>query len=178
MAITKEMQDAINDQINAELYSAYLYLSMGAYFADEGLTGFENWMRCQYMEETMHAMKMFNYVIERGGRVELKAIDQPAKTWNSYVEVMEEVLKHEQYVTSRINKLVSLSRKLEDYASESFLMWFIDEQVEEEASAEELLIKLKRVKDSPNALYQFDSQLATRVLAPDVVPVIMNQAVN
>ncbi len=177
MSIKKEMQDAINDQINAEMFSAYLYLSMASYFEDENLPGFSNWMRCQYMEETMHAMKFFNFLNERGGKALLQPIEGPDTTWGSYAELFDAVVKHEEYITGRINKLVTLSRKLEDYASESFLMWYVDEQVEEEDSANAILTKLKRIKDSSNALYQLDNELAGRALSVLAVPTIMGQPV-
>ena len=177
MAIKKEMQDAINDQINAEMFSAYLYLSMATYFDDEDLPGFSNWMRCQYMEETMHAMKFFNFVNERGGKVELKPIEGPDTSWNSYVEAFEAVVKHEEYITERINKLVSLSRKLEDYAAESLLMWYVDEQVEEEDTANNILVKVKRLKNDSNGLLRIDNELAARALSPAAVPTILAQSV-
>ncbi|HAK46923.1 MAG TPA: ferritin [Spirochaeta sp.] len=177
MSIKKEMQDAINDQINAEMFSAYLYLSMGSWFEDEDLPGFGNWMRCQYMEETMHAMKFFNFLNERGGRAELKAIEGPDISWKSYKEAFAAVVAHEEYISERINKLVTLSRKLEDYAAESFLMWFVDEQVEEEDEANKILAKLKRLKEDSNGLLRFDGELAGRVLAPAAVPTILDQPV-
>ncbi|MDC7127286.1 MAG: ferritin [Spirochaetales bacterium] len=175
MSIEKEMKDAINDQINFEMESAYLYLSMAAFFEDEELPGFANWMKCQYMEETMHAMKLFNFLIERGGQIKLKTISAPEGNWDSYSEVFEETLKHEEFITSKINKLVTLSRKLEDYASESFLMWYVDEQVEEEDSVKKILTKLNRIESNANALYQLDSELSSRALSPLAVPTIMGQ---
>jgi ferritin len=175
MSIKKEMQDAINDQINAEMFSAHLYLSMASWFEDEDLPGFSNWMRCQYMEETMHSMKFFNYLNERGGRAELKAVEGPDISWGSYKEAFEAVVKHEEYISGRINKLVTLARKLEDYATESFLMWYVNEQVEEEDSANEILTLVKRVKQDSNALFMVDNQLAARALSPAAVPTILGQ---
>jgi len=177
MSIKKEMQDAINDQIQAEMFSAYLYLSMASWLDDEDLPGFSNWMRCQYMEESMHAMKFFNFLNERGGRAELKAIEAPDTKWNSYIEAFEAVVKHEEYISGRINKLVTLSRKLEDYATESFLMWYVDEQVEEEDSANEILSKVKRIKTDSNGLFMLDKELAARALSPAAVPTILAQPV-
>ena len=177
MSIKKEMQDAINDQINAELFSAYLYLSMASWFDDEDLPGFSNWMRCQYMEETMHAMKFFNFLNERGGRAELKAIEGPDIKWNSYVEAFKAVVAHEEYISERINKLVSLSRKLEDYATENLLMWYVDEQVEEEDTANQILSKLKRLKEDSNGLLRYDSEMGARALSAQAVPTILDQAV-
>lgn len=177
MAIKKEMQDAINDQINAEMFSAYLYLSMAAYFDDEDLPGFSNWMRCQYLEETMHAMKFYNFINERGGRVELKALEGPEIKWDSYVDAFEAVVKHEEYISDRINKLVTLSRKLEDYAAESLLMWYVDEQVEEEDTANNILVKVKRLKNDSNGLLRIDNELAARAVSPAAVPTILAQPV-
>lgn len=178
MSIKKEMQDAINDQINAEMFSAYLYLSMASWFEDEDLPGFSNWMRCQYMEETMHAMKFFNFVNERGGKVELKPLEGPDTSWDSYVDAFEAVVKHEEYITERINKLVTLSRKLEDYAAESLLMWYVDEQVEEEDTANNILVKVKRLKNDSNGLLRIDNELGARALAPAAVPTILAQSVG
>lgn len=177
MSIDKKMQEAINDQINAELYSAYLYLSMASHFEDLNLKGFANWMRCQYLEETMHAMKFFNFVNERGGRVTLKPIAGPEVSWDSFVAVFEHVADHEAHVTSLINNLVHIARGLNDYASDSFLMWFVDEQVEEEASADEILTRLKMIGNDANALYTLDTELKARVPAPAVVPIVLGQAV-
>lgn len=171
------MQDAINDQINAEMFSAYLYLSMASWFDDEDLPGFSNWMRCQYMEETMHAMKFFNFLNERGGRAELKALEGPDTSWKTYVDAFEAVVKHEEYISGRINSLVTLSRKLEDYATESFLMWYVDEQVEEEDSANQILAKLRRLKEDSNGLLRFDGELGARALSPLAVPTILSQPV-
>ena len=176
MAMNKEMTDAFNEQINAEMFSAYLYLSMGSWFEEKSLNGFAGWFRCQYLEENMHAMKMYNFVNERGGRVILKPIEGPDTEWKSYVDVFTQVLEHEEHVTSLINGLMARSRKLNDYASESFLMWYVDEQVEEEATAGELLAKLKLIGDNPNALIQMDKELAARAPSPNVIPIHMNQA--
>ncbi len=177
MAIAKEMQDAINEQINAELYSAYLYLSMSSWFEDQNLSGFSNWMRCQYLEETMHAMKMYNFVNERGGRVTLKPIAGPEVDWEAPDTVFEQVAEHEAHVTALINNLVSIARKLNDYASESFLLWFVDEQVEEEDTADDILTRLQMIKGDNNALYTLDTEMKGRVPAPVVLPTILGQAV-
>ncbi len=178
MSIKKEMQDAINDQINAEMFSANLYLSMATWFDSEDLPGFSNWMRCQYMEETMHAMKFYNFVDERGGKGEIKALEAPDTTWNSYVEAFEAVVKHEEYISDRINKLVTLSRKIEDYATENFLMWYVTEQVEEEDTANQILVKLKRLKDDSNGLLRYDTEMGARTLNAQAVPTILNQAAD
>lgn len=164
--MNKNVEKAINDQINAEMYSAYLYLSMAAQFEDMSLEGFANWMSVQAQEEMSHAMKFYSYINERGGRVLLKAIDAPPTSWDSPVVMFEEVLSHEQKVTSLINGLVDVAQKEKDRASESFLTWFIDEQVEEEATAEALLQKLKMVQDAPGAMFMMDKELGQRVFTP------------
>jgi len=162
MLINKEIEKAINDQINAELYSAYLYLSMAAYFESENLKGFANWMQVQAKEEVEHAMKFYSYLNERGGRVFLSEIKKPETEWDSPLAIFEHVYEHEKGVTERIYKLVDLATSKNDHATKSLLNWFVDEQVEEEASANEILEMLKRVKDSPNALFMLDSRLGGR----------------
>ena len=178
MSIDKNMEHAINDQIQAEMFSAYLYLSMGSWFEEQNLMGFANWMRCQYLEETMHAMKFYNFVNERGGRVTLQPIEGPDTNWTSIVEVFEKVGEHEAYITSRINKLVALARSINDFASDSFLMWYVDEQVEEESVADELLSRLKMIQGDANALYTLDTELKARVPAPAVLPTILGASVT
>ena len=164
--ISEKMQDAINDQINAELYSAYLYLSMQAYFDAENLPGFANWMGCQAQEEVVHAMKFFHYVKERGGRVVLKAIDGPQTQWDAPLAVLEATYAHEQVVTGRIHDLVKLAREEGDPASEIFLQWYVTEQVEEEASADEVIQKLKMLAGAPGGLFMVDRELARRTFTP------------
>lgn len=178
MALDKKMAHALNEQINAEMYSAYLYLSMGSWFEEKGLLGIAHWFRCQYLEENMHGMKMYNFVFERGDRVSLKAIDDPKTEWTTYLEVFQEVAEHEAHVTSLINNLVRLARELNDYASESFLMWFVDEQVEEEATAGELVSRLKLIGDNPNALLMLDNELKSRGVSPNVLPIHLGEPVT
>jgi ferritin len=178
MSIKKEMQDAINDQIQAEMFSANLYLSMATWFDSEDLPGFSNWMRCQFLEETMHAIKFYNFVDERGGKAEIKALESPDTSWNSYVEAFEAVVKHEEYISERINKLVTLSRKVEDYATENLLMWYVNEQVEEEDTANNILVKLKRLKNDSNGLLRYDTEMAGRALNAQAVSTILNQAAD
>ncbi len=161
--ITKKVGEALNEQINAELYSAYLYLSMEAYFESVSLAGFANWMRIQTQEELMHAMKIYDFVIERDGKVLLKAIEQPQRAWESPLAVSEAVYKHEQKVTGLINDLVNLAIEEKDHATNTFLQWFVSEQVEEEKNACDIVVKLKLVKDSPQALFMLDEQMAQRV---------------
>lgn len=161
--INKRVETAINEQINAELWSAYLYLSMSAYFNEIGLNGFANWMRIQWQEETAHAMKFFGYLAERGGRVLLKPIaDVPAR-WEGPLNAFEEVLKHEEHVTSLINNLMDIAIEEKDHATKSFLQWFVDEQVEEEASAQEIIDSLKLVDVKGNGLFMLDRELKQRV---------------
>jgi len=178
MSLDSKMNDALNEQINAEMYSAYLYLSMGSWFEDQNLMGFANWFRCQYLEENMHAMKFYNFVNERGGRVILKAIEGPRTEWGSWIEAFEQVAEHEAHVTSLINNLMAQARELKDFASESFLMWYVDEQVEEEATADELLSRLKLIGSDPNALYNLDTELKGRAPSPNVIPIHLGQAVK
>ena len=162
--ITKKMEEALNDQINAELYEAYLYLSMSAYFESENMPGFANWMRIQTQEETMHAMKIYDYVNGQGGRVTLKSIDEPPAKWKSPLEAFKATYKHEQVVTGRINDLVNLAIKEKDHATNAFLQWFVTEQVEEEKGANEIVQKLKRISDVPGGLYMLDNELGQRKL--------------
>jgi len=164
--IKKKIEDAFNEQINAELYSSYLYLSMSAYFEGLNLPGFANWMRMQSLEENMHGMKFYDYIHERGGNVKLKAIAAPPTTWKSPLEVYEETLKHEEHVTALINNLVDMAIAEKDHASNNFLQWFVAEQVEEEASADAVLQKLRLLKDSTHGLFMIDRELATRVFTP------------
>jgi ferritin len=159
---SKKIQDAINEQINKELYSAYLYLSMATQLDAENLPGFAHWMRVQYREETEHALKFYRYVDERGGRVLLKAIDAPPTEFGSPLEVFKAVLEHEQLVTGLINKLYEMALDEKDYATQSLLRWYIDEQVEEEANASYIVETLKLAGEKGNALILLDRQLAQR----------------
>ncbi len=157
------VQDAINDQINFELYSAYIYYSMQSWLESEGFTGFANWMAVQVKEEISHAQIMFDYVNERGGRVLLKGIEGPSNEWESPLHIFETALEHEQIVTGRIHKIMDLALETKDHASSQWLQWFVAEQVEEEAAASEIVGKLKWAKDAPGVLFQMDSELGTRV---------------
>ena len=164
--ISKSMEDALNEQVNAELYSAYLYLSMESYFKAQNLNGFANWMRVQTQEEVSHAMKIYDFINERGGRVILKAIEGPETDWDSALTVFNEVYKHEQKVTSLINNLVDLAIKEKDHATNSFLQWFVNEQVEEEASADGILQQLKMMEKAPGGMFMLDRELGQRVFTP------------
>ncbi len=164
--ISKKIQDALNDQINAELYSAYLYLSMQAYFESVNLSGFANWMKVQTQEELTHAMKMYGFVNERSGRVVLGVIEAPPTEWDSPLAVFEAAYSHEQLVTGRINDLVNLAIEEKDHATNAFLQWFVDEQVEEEASADAVVQNLRMAQDAPGALFMIDRELGQRVFTP------------
>ena len=160
--IGRKMQDAINNQINAELYSSYLYLSMAAQAEEWNLKGFASWLEKQADEESEHGMKFYKYLVDRGGRALLKAIAAPAAEWKSPLAMFEEVYAHEQKVTGLIHSLVALARSENDYASEVMLNWFVSEQVEEEANASEIVERLKMIKDSPNGLLMIDHGLGAR----------------
>ncbi|RMG05793.1 MAG: ferritin [Nitrospirae bacterium] len=164
--LDKKMEKALNDQINAEIYSAYLYLSMSAYFESINLKGFANWMRVQTMEEQTHAKKFYDFMLDRGGRVLLTSIDAPPTEWESPLAAFEHVLEHEQHVTSLINGLMDLAIDLRDHATSSFLKWFIDEQVEEEATADEIIQSLKLNEKNPAGLFMIDKELGQRVFTP------------
>jgi ferritin len=164
--IKEKIQSAINDQINREIFSAYLYYSMAAHFEAEGLKGFANWMKVQAMEEMFHADKFFGYIAERGGRVELKAIEGPKTSWSSPLEVFQAAYEHEQSVTAHIHKLVDLAIQESDHATNNFLQWYVAEQVEEEASAEEIISRLKLVARSDGGLFFLDNELAKRTYTP------------
>jgi ferritin len=162
MELSQKMQDALNEQINEELASAYIYLSMAAYCESIALPGFAHWMRAQTEEEMEHAMKFFDYINDRGGRVQLQAIDGPPVDFDGPTAVFEKTLEHEQFITGRIHKLYSMAVEENDYASQILLQWFVDEQVEEEKSATEILDVLKRIGDKGHALVMLDRQLAQR----------------
>lgn len=157
---------SINEQINKEFYSAYLYLSMGAYFENKNLSGFANWMNIQFQEEQSHALKMFNYISERGGIVELEQIDKPKINWDSIIEIFEDTLEHEQFITSSINNLMDIAQEESDHATVSFLGWYVDEQVEEESNAETILNQLKLINGEGHGLLMLDRELAARVFVP------------
>lgn len=157
-----KMIDAFNEQIKNEFYSAYMYLSMSAYLADMGLPGFANWMRVQAREEVTHATKMYDYVLSRSGKIALKAIDEPPIAWKTPLDVMQAALKHEQFVTKRINELTDLAVKEKDHASQIFLSWYITEQVEEEQNFGDIVSALKLIKGEGQGLLMMDRELGTR----------------
>jgi ferritin len=156
------MQDAMNEQINKEFFSSYLYLSMAAYFEDKNLMGFAHWMRLQADEEREHAMKSYNFILDAGGRVYLKAIDAPTTEWNSNLEIAEQVAEHEAKVTASIHSLYELALKEKDYAAQVMLQWFITEQVEEEKNAAELVAKLRLIEARGTAVLMLDHRLSKR----------------
>ena len=157
-----KVAQALNEQINAEMYSGYLYYSMAYYFEDEGLPGFAKWLRIQAMEEMTHAQRIAGYVVDRGARVLVKEIAAPPTEWKSPLAVFEQVAEHERHVSDLINKLVDLAREERDHATDNFLQWFVAEQVEEEASADEALGKLRRIEGSKHGLFMLDREFGGR----------------
>jgi ferritin len=160
--LSKTIEEALNRQINRELYSAYLYLAMSAYFGTATMKGFAKWMRIQAKEEQAHAIKFYDYVIARGGKVNLIAIEAPKAKWTSAGKVFEEVYAHEQKVTGMINTIVELAIKEKDHATFEMLQWFVKEQVEEEDHASEILGKIKSIGDIPGHLFCLDHELGKR----------------
>ena len=161
--LSNRLLDAINAQINAEMWSAYLYLSMATYCQDAGFSGIANWFEIQFKEEQDHAMILVKYAQSRGGRVTLKAIDAVPTEWKSLLDVFENTLEHEKKVTAMINNLMHITVDDKDFASQSRLQWFVDEQIEEEENATELIHKLKLLDGNGFGLYQLDKELAARV---------------
>jgi ferritin len=157
--LTPKMQDALNAQINAELHAFYTYLSMSAYFESQGYPGFAAWMRHHSDEEMVHAMKIYDYIIDRRSIVKLKAIKEPRTEWQTPLEVLQDALHHEQTVTRLINDLVALAREERDYATDSFLQWFVDEQVEEEQVVDAIIQDLQHIGDFGPGLYMLDREL-------------------
>lgn len=161
--LSPKIEKALNDQLNFEYYSAFIYLSMAACLERKGLPGFSNWMRIQFQEEQAHADKFYHHILERGGTVTLGKMNAPQVDWPSVLSAFEDALGHEQMVTSRINDLMSLALDEKDHASAMFLQWFVTEQVEEEATADEVIQKLKLASESKAALFMMDSEMSTRV---------------
>jgi ferritin len=169
--ISTTMQNLLNDQIQKEFYSAYLYLSMKAWFAEQNLDGFANFFDVQVKEERDHAMKFYAYVVHVGGKVELQAIPAPPTSFASALSVFQDSLKHEQFVTASIYNLVNLAIEEKDHKTNSFLQWFVTEQAEEEATAESNVRKLQLIGDNTQGLFMHDAELAKRVYIPPVPPV-------
>ena len=164
--MNKKLVDAINTQLNYEFESAHVYLAMQAYVAQLGLEGFENWLGVQYEEEVFHARKFVNYLNERGEQVIITGFNTPRSEYSSLLEVFEAALEHEKGVTARINNLMKIANEVSDYASISFLQWYVDEQVEEEDNFNKLIDKIKLVKEA--GLYMLDQELLTRSFVPPV----------
>ncbi|MCK4668953.1 ferritin [Candidatus Bathyarchaeota archaeon] len=164
--LSERMTEALNKQINREIYSAYLYLSMSADSTFKGLKGFANWFMVQYQEEMTHAMKIYDYINNQGGQVKLMAVEQPPMEFGSPLEIFEKTLEHEKFVTKCINDLVNLAIDQKDHATKIFLQWFITEQIEEETNDNDIIATLKLVGKEGNGLFMIDKELATRVFVP------------
>ena len=160
--ISERMEAELNEQVNKEFYSAYLYLAMAAYCTTIGLPGFSHWMRLQYDEETMHVTKMYDYILDQGGEIHLKAIEEPPKEYGSPLEIFEKTLEHEQFITRSIHKLMSMAIEENDYATQAFLQWYVTEQVEEEANVQDVLNPLRMVGSDKGGLMMIDQKLAGR----------------
>ena len=161
--LTSKMEQALIRQVNAEWYSAYLYLAMEAYFQSLNLSGCANWMRCQTQEEMFHGIKIYDHVFERGGRARLSAIETPPAEWASPLAAFEAALEHEKKVTAMIDNLVDIAVSEKDHATNNFLQWYVSEQVEEEANVDGVIQKLKLTGEVPGGLFMIDKELAVRV---------------
>ena len=166
--LSKNILSELNRQINAEFYSAYLYLSMESWSNTQGLKGFANWFHVQYQEELFHAEKQYKYILDQGAQVILSAIAQPPHNFESAINVFEQTLTHEQSVTASINQILTAARAESDHATEIMLQWFITEQIEEEANVNDILQQLKLIGGEGSGLFMIDRQLATRVFVPPV----------
>lgn len=164
--ISQTLQDALNEQINRELESAYVYLAMSAWADEQNLQGAENWLRLQWQEELVHATRLVDYIAERGGRIKLKAIAEPPDKYTDLLDVFRQVLKHEEDVTQAINSLYDMAASEKDYATQTLLDWYVNEQVEEENEPSEIISMLERVGDSPSGLLMVDRHLASRAPGP------------
>ncbi len=161
--LNQKVEAALNAQINAEMWSAYLYLSMAAWCHNNGQSGMGHWFEVQFKEEQDHAQILFNYIVQRGGKVTLSPIDAVPTEWENVLDIFESTLKHENKVTGLINNLFALSLQENDFATQSMLKWFIDEQVEEEDNAQTIIDNLKMIKDNGYGLYMIDKELGARV---------------
>jgi ferritin len=166
--LSKKMEKALNVQINREMYSAYLYMSMSAHSNSIGLPGFSNWFMVQYKEEMEHAMKIYDYVNSQGGKIKLMAIDEPISDFKDPMDMFKKTLKHEQFITKCINELVELSINEKDHATQIFLQWFVTEQIEEEGNDNDIISKLELAGSKGNGLFMIDKELSTRVYNPPV----------
>lgn len=166
--LSEKMEKAINNQINAEIYSSYLYMSMAAWFEGRQMPGFAHWMKVQAQEEMTHALKFYGFVNERGGKVVMQAIAGPPTDWDTPLAVLQAVAEHEAKVTGLINGLMDLALELRDHASTSFLQWFVDEQVEEESNVADAVGQLKLAEGAPAGILMLDKEMATRVFTMPV----------
>ncbi|MFQ5975753.1 MAG: ferritin [Candidatus Hydrothermarchaeales archaeon] len=162
--LNEKMEEALNSQLNFEIYSAYIYFSMSAYFLSIKLPGFAQWMRAQTQEEMVHVMKFYDYINEREGRIKLQQIDRPATEWESPLKAFENALNHEKIVTGRINDMVTLAIEVKDQVTNNFLQWYVKEQVEEEESVGGVVEKIKEIGDETSGLQKIDQELSTRAL--------------
>jgi ferritin len=165
--LKKKVLEALNKQLNLEFYSSNIYLQMSAYFEHENLGGMAGWMRIQAQEEMAHMMKFYNYINERGGLVIIGKLDAPKEEWKNPLEAFQDALEHERLVTSKIHELMDLALAEKDYATQNFLQWFVDEQVEEEATAESIVEKMKMVEDHKMGIFMMDSELGKRVFTQE-----------
>jgi len=168
--ISEKMQEALNEQVNKEFYSAYLYLGMSAYCNRIGLPGFSNWMRQQYEEESLHVTKMYDYILGQGSQVHLKQIAEPPMEYGTPLELFEMTLEHEQFVTGCIHELMGLAIQEQDYATQALLQWYVTEQVEEESNVNDILAPLRMVGDDKGGLMMIDQQLAKRIPPVSLTP--------
>ena len=166
--ISKKMEKALNSQLNKELFSSYLYLSMATYLETNNYVGMAQWMRLQAEEEHEHSMKFFNFIQKIGGRVILEQIDKPQSDWDSAQKAFEDALAHEEFITKNINELTDLAISERDHSTKTFLQWYVDEQVEEEAAANEIVQKFNLIGESKSGLYMLDTELGTRTSTPDL----------
>jgi len=167
--LSKKMTDALNVQLNKEIYSAYLYMSMSAYSSYSGLKGFANWFMVQYQEEMAHAMKIYDYIDSQGQQVKLMAINQPPTEFESSLDMFEKTLEHEQFVTKSINDLVDIAISEKDHATNIFLQWFVTEQIEEEGNDNDIISRLRIVGEDGNGLLMVDKELSARVFTPPAI---------
>ncbi len=161
--LSKKMEDALNEQMNREMYSAYLYMSMSSFCTNKGLKGFANWFMVQYHEEMLHAMKFYEYINHQGGRAVLNTIQQPPSEFASPLDMFTKTLEHEQFITKSINELMELAIAGKDHATRIFLQWYVTEQVEEEGNDNEIIAQLQIIKDNPQGLMMLDRELASRM---------------
>ncbi|MDA3834278.1 MAG: ferritin [Spirochaetales bacterium] len=165
--ISKRIEEALNEQLNKEFYSAYMYLAMSAYCNTLGLQGFSHWMRMQYEEENLHVTKMYDYILNQGGEIHLKTIEEPLKEYGTPLEIFQKTLEHEQFVTRSIHQLMGLAMEERDYATQAFLQWYVTEQVEEESNVQDVLNPLRMVGEDKGGLMMIDQKLGGR-MAPSI----------